>query len=129
MTNAEKYVNEILEAVKQNAVCKFMKDFVFEDMGVKCREIPNCDCCKTLFPTWAQKEYKEPEVDWSKVAVDTPILVKDPQKKWRKRYFAKYENGRILTFTKGATSWSAGATPSYSYYTEAKLAESESDNE
>lgn len=37
-------------------------------------------------------------VDWSKVAVDTPILVRDNIfSKWAKRYFAKYENGRVYS--------------------------------
>lgn len=46
-------------------------------------------------------------VDWSKVAVDTPILVRDNIfSKWAKRYFAKYENGRVYVWNNGSTSWS-----------------------
>ena len=46
-------------------------------------------------------------VDWSKVAVDTPILVRDNIfSKWVKRYFAKYENGRVYVWNNGSTSWS-----------------------
>ena len=34
---------------------------------------------------WLFSEYKEPEVDWSKVKVDTPILVKDTEEsEWKK---------------------------------------------
>lgn len=29
-------------------------------------------------------------VDWSKVAVDTPVLVSNDNKEWIKRYFARY---------------------------------------
>ena len=38
--------------------------------------------------------YKEEhEIDWYKVAVDTPILVRDSEdEEWQRRYFAKYEN-------------------------------------
>lgn len=46
-------------------------------------------------------------VDWSKVAVDTPILVRDSnESKWTKRYFALFEEGLIYAFESGATSWS-----------------------
>lgn len=42
-------------------------------------------------------------VDWSKVAVDTPILVK--QKVELKRHFAKFENGFVYYYDNGRTSW------------------------
>lgn len=46
-------------------------------------------------------------VDWSKVPVDTPILVWDVVgKKKLKRYFAFFENGRVHAWDGGATSWS-----------------------
>lgn len=34
-------------------------------------------CCFDRTDNWLFSEYKEPEVDWSKVKVDTPILVRD----------------------------------------------------
>ena len=38
-------------------------------------------------------------VDWSKVAVDTPVLVRDFEgAKWEKRYFAFFKNGRVNTW-------------------------------
>ena len=37
---------------------------------------------------------KEEVVDWSKVAVDTPILVSNNGKYWYRRYFAKYKTNR-----------------------------------
>mgnify|MGYP007025963685 CR=1 FL=1 len=46
-------------------------------------------------------------VDWSKVKVDTPILVKDFEAQtWKNRYFAKVQNGTIYAWDSGATSWS-----------------------
>ena len=65
---------------------------------------------------------KESEIDWSKVAVDTPILVKDYENSnWDKRYFAKFENGKVYAWRDGRTSWSSnGNTDSWKY---AKLAE------
>lgn len=48
------------------------------------------------------------DVDWSKVEVDTKILVSNSGDVWYKKYFAKYENGKVCTFIGGATSFSSG---------------------
>lgn len=45
-------------------------------------------------------------VDWSKVPVDTLILVKSDDNCWYHRHFAKYEDGRIYAWRDGMTSWS-----------------------
>lgn len=46
-------------------------------------------------------------VDWSKVAVDTPIFVRNRiEDMWKCRYFAKYEDGKVYTWCGGRTSWS-----------------------
>ena len=70
------------------------------------------------------KPYKEePEIDWSRVSVDTPILVRNLENDdWLKRHFAKYENGIVYTWISGYTSWSTlnNHTISWKY---AKLAE------
>ena len=49
-------------------------------------------------------------IDWSKVAVDTKILVadfigNDDEIVWKKRHFAKYENGKIYAWCEGLTSF------------------------
>lgn len=46
------------------------------------------------------------DIDWSKVEVDTKILVSDDGNVWRRRYFAKYENDKVCAFVGGATSFS-----------------------
>lgn len=62
-------------------------------------------------------------VAWSKVPVDTPILVKYSYEDcWHKRYFAKYENGVVFVFSCGNTQWSNDCDTLVSY-DEAKLAE------
>lgn len=45
-------------------------------------------------------------VDWSKVPVDTPILVSFDGCNWVKKYFAKVQNNTVYAFDNGATSWS-----------------------
>ena len=61
-------------------------------------------------------------VDWSKVPVDTKILVSDDGEHWVRRYFAKYENGRVYAFYDGATSFT-GSTESLLGWKYAKLYE------
>ena len=70
------------------------------------------------------------EVDWSQVAVDTPILVKDSESEaaWKNRYFAKYVNGVVYTWMMGRTSWSADNDDDVFAWNIAKLAE-EGDSE
>lgn len=63
-------------------------------------------------------------VDWSKVAVDTPILVKDDyDDKWEKAYFAKYEDEMIYAWNNGRTSFSARSEDDTFIWNRAKLAE------
>lgn len=63
-------------------------------------------------------------VDWSKVPVDTPILVSDEKHEdWVKRYFAFFENGKVYAWVAGATSWSADNNRDASHWEIAKLAE------
>lgn len=46
-------------------------------------------------------------VDWPKVKVDTPVLVRDFENQdWEKRYFAFFNDELIYTWDGGATSWS-----------------------
>ena len=46
-------------------------------------------------------------VDWPKVKVDTPVLVRDFENQdWKKRYFAFFDDELIYTCDGGATSWS-----------------------
>lgn len=63
-------------------------------------------------------------VDWSKVAIDTPILVRNSnQKPWIKRYFAAFEKDKVRTWDCGSTSWSNGEIYETSEWMYAKLAE------
>lgn len=48
-------------------------------------------------------------VDWSKVAIDTPITIKYNGMEPTKAHFAGYENGNIYFFSNGKTSWTQTA--------------------
>ncbi len=63
-------------------------------------------------------------VDWSKVAVDTPIWVKqNEQDEWEKRHFAYFKDERVYAWLCGATSWSADYEGDTTDWNFAKLAE------
>ncbi len=63
-------------------------------------------------------------VDWSKVPVDTPVLVRScKESEWKKRYFAFYKAGKAHTWDSGATSWSKERIENTSWWNYIKLAE------
>lgn len=84
----------------------------------------DANCFQKAFK-WADEEYKESEVDWSKVPVDTPVLVSNDKKSWYNRYFAGIDDaGRLLIFPDGRTSWSnKGRSRMIMSYKYIKLAE------
>ena len=123
MKNYEKYAYEIREYKGENFCADFVKPHILKSRG--CTNT-SCDQCKMLQTIWLMEDYEEPEVDWSKVEVDTPILVRESVNgEWEKRHFAKYEDGVVHAWSGGYTSWTttyAGSTMIWKY---AKLAESE----
>ena len=55
-------------------------------------------------------------IDWSKVPVDTKILVKNFNcHLWHRRYFSKFENGKIHAFDNGGDSWSNEGETTWDY--------------
>lgn len=128
MLNIEKYRDELIKMgiidTKKIAIRDGKPSLCFF-VCCGCDNLSKEDCRKQT-EDWLFSEYKEPEVDWSKVKVDTPILVKDILKsEWIKRYFAKYENGRVYVWEFGKTSWSAVNEHNVNSWKYAKLAERE----
>lgn len=81
------------------------------------------ELCARRRLAWLQQEYKEPEVDWSKVEIDTPVLVRNfPQDLWIERYFAGYIGGKVCAFDNRHTSKDFNMINHWKY---AKLAEEE----
>lgn len=133
MLNREKYAKEIIDIA-----CEGGNIAIVDGKPENCRKIKCKGCvfdggtmkyCERKTREWANSEYVEPvepSVDWSKVPVDTPILVRNEGvgKEWEKRYFARYIDGKIYAWPIGTTSWSHGnkAVSTWDY---AKLAESE----
>lgn len=131
MTNKEKYGNEIIDIACTGDLVAMRKS---DNVIVGCRKLECLYCafnthgkgyCSDEIKKWANSEYVEPPVDWSKVAVDTPILVRDcKEDTWERRYFAQYYNGIVYAWGGGATSWSAHRS-NITDWKMAKLAESE----
>lgn len=125
MKNYEKYADEIRE-LKSNIGTEwcelFAKPKVLKPLGRKCEKTA-CGHCTVLTLMWLLEEYEEPETDWSKVEVDTPILVRQGKTGgWLERHFAKYENGEVYAWVDGQTSWAGADKIKWRY---AKLAENE----
>ena len=126
MKNYEKYADEIrkYEVSKGGYFCnEFIMPYILKKDS--CAGI-GCEHCHILQMIWLLEDYeepKEPEVDWSKVEVDTPILVGEQEgAEWVKRHFAKYEGGNVYVWNNGRTSWTEHDVIAWKY---AKLAESE----
>ncbi len=125
MTNYEHYKDKIEKITRLGYEIAVNKH---DNKPCTCDNL-SCDDCiastTTCFETiskWADEEYIEPtqQVDWSKVAVDTPILVSYNNVDWRCRHFAKYEDNMIYAWGGGCTSYTTNEAMDWKY---AKLAE------
>lgn len=124
MTNAKKYHDELWDiGVNQGEPFAVTNNKICNCLDIKCEQCQfSCSTCYKEKPAWLAAEYVDPaeKIDWTKVPVDTKILVSRDQVYWFKRYFAKYTDGMVYAWFKGGTSWSAESeTTSWSY---AKLA-------
>lgn len=124
MKNYEKYADEI-KGYKGSSFCRdIVVPYILKSED--CGDI-TCDRCHMLQRLWLLEEYEEPETDWSKVVVDTPILVRQGKTgHWLERHFAKYENGNVYAWVDGQTSWTGADKIKWKY---AKLAEGEKECE
>ena len=135
MTNKEKYADKLIELAVKEEVFGLKNGEPAPCAKIKCEDCDygksdSCGGSEYKFREWLNSEYVEPTVDWSKVAVDTPILVRDfVGDEWARRYFAKYENGIVYAWCAGATSWSACRSINITDWKFAKLAESEEKND
>ena len=110
-------------------VCRFYKEYIYPmfDMDTYddslCEE-KQCDVCRLMLNISLDKEVIEPEIDWSKVPVDTKLLVREHGSQvWFNRYFARYGDGKVYVFREGKTSWSDNGLNCEETWDFAKLAE------
>lgn len=128
MTNFEQYKNFFLKTLEEKGT---MCIGLVKGKPRPCDEISCSLCdiysekdgCRNNIKKWLQEEYKEPVIDWTKVAVDTKILVRNDENGiWYNRYFAKYDEktNKVFTWFGGATSWTEANVTEWRF---AKLAE------
>ena len=134
MTNLEFYKDELDKLAELDLIT--IRDGKLVDCNECIETIKNYEeCfqnkCIHLNPKaykWLTAEHKEePEVDWSKVKVDTPILVSKDGKEWQRRHFAYYDSQMeiVAVWSLGQTSWTANDKKDYRYWEFAKLADVE----
>lgn len=108
MTNREAYKDKLDGMLAMILAVAKGKPVLCDDMS--CRECDfkgRCMGRKEAVLNWLNAEYQEPPVDWSKVPIDTPVMVSEIGKGWYNRHFAGIgENGGLLAFAEGGTSWS-----------------------
>lgn len=138
MKNREKYKNELIEVIKKDGkMCEFVKKHeVFRMFGKDSTSYCKMTCvtCGTELQLWLDEEYIEPpkpEVDWSKVPVDTLVRVRDREdQEWTLMYFKGLDDegyiNRFQTWVDGATSKTAYGV--YKNWTYCELVEDD-DNE
>ena len=138
MKNRERFREELLSFVLRGngeAYCEFVKKNVLPNLmdytNGECDEVYSCGLCRAIFAFWLDEEYEEPpkpEVDWSKIPVDTLVRVRDYEDdEWVLRYFAGIDEEtpkfRFLTWDSGATSITACGN--YTHWKYCELAEDE----
>ena len=103
MLNFEKSIDKIVELIQKNCRCE---DFLHLT-NTRYNQV-SCEECGNILKEWLLSEYREPEIDWANVPIDTPILVWDCDEDDKRRYyFAAFLDGKIYAWKNGATSWSA----------------------
>ena len=124
MTNREHYSEQIIDICAKGGRPIINTDRLTGCYIHDCSGCRNCyksqvifgsgSICKAQehFTKWLEEEY-EPTVDWSKVPVDTQILVKNERGsgRWIKRHFAYYRDGKVYAWKDGATSYTSQQDP------------------
>lgn len=128
MKNREKYAEEIKSYKGKRFCSEFVEPKILQSLNLVCTD-QQCAHCSVLMAIWLEEEAEEDIVYWSKLPVDTKILVRDDNTdEWERRYFCKYENGTVYTFADGRSSWSSDCEcDDFISWKYAKLADQEDD--
>lgn len=124
MTNREHYREQIIDICVKGERPILNADRLTSCSSRDCSGCPNWYKSQSFFGTgfsckaqedfnrWLEEEYVS-EVDWSKVPVDTKILVKDERSsdRWIERHFAYYHNGKVYAWKNGTTSYTSQKEP------------------
>lgn len=117
MKNQKYYEKEILQIAIHGQAVAVHKDKLEPMVCAKehCKDCLNCgtngrckDKEKTVILNWMEQEYIDPaeRIDWSKIAIDTPILVRnDEDSIWERGYFAGIGKDGIFVYPNGTTNF------------------------
>lgn len=117
MKNREKFRKEIIKSAVTTwrDICDFKRKVVLAHFGIEGCDDVSCSWCDIMVGLWLDEEYEEPpkpEVDWSKVPVDTLVRVRnDEDSPWVLQYFKEFDeerNYKFLAWSNGRTSKTAG---------------------
>ena len=105
MKNYDKYIEELKNTGR---MCEFIKTHLTNEEYCYGKD---CTVCKRQFFTWLDSEYI-PQIDWSKVPVDTPVMWKTSSTTERevRRYFAYVVGDMLAIYEDGRPSWTATST-------------------
>lgn len=115
MLNREKFAKQIMDIALEHATVVVTKDgssicCCGEIMCQQCMFYRSDFRCGGAFGKWLDSEHVELEIDWSKVPVDTPVLVRNNENgPFEKRYLNRAElySNLFITYPNGKTSWSS----------------------
>lgn len=131
MTNREKYAEQILDiavtghpfAINRNGEVNSCGKVPCDECIFRKNKVTDISCGEKI-KEWSEQEYVEPPVDWSKVPVDTKILVRGSEDgRWKRRHFARYESNIVFAWNRGCTFYSVDGYDDAAGWKYAKLAE------
>lgn len=97
MTNFEEYYQEVLnkDIDIRDALCAIHNTRTGFN---NCVEYDNCNKCRNDSWKWLGEEFKESEVDWSKVPRGTVVKVSNDNYVWGERFFYAYDADLISPY-------------------------------
>ena len=107
MKNILKYYEEYIESIRTSTECKFRKKYGITTDS-ECNRF-HCQVCNNNTAKWLDSTYV-PQIDWTKVPVDTPVIVSHMFDHNKRRHFLKYNEGVndcFETFANGETSFTS----------------------
>lgn len=98
MTNYEKYKELVISCIIKDSIC----DLSQVAYGNNPCDRRTCEECADFTAEWLKREYSE--IDWSRVEVDTPVVIEGEEGTMR-RHFSGYWSGHVFVYANGQTSW------------------------
>lgn len=105
---AIEYLEKLIEIVSEETCCDYIEceDCKYHNIScVSVEEIADIGAENHIRSVMMFGTKDKPGVDWTKVEKDTLIEVRENgERPWDRRYFAKYQDGKIYAYLDGRTS-------------------------